>query len=325
MTLGLHQRGAGDPAMRFEVSGSCWRATRTPEGLGTELLEIVRPFEADADAAGGGSGAGAGIPGAGAGILGAGVPGELRVRAWGPGAAWLVATAPALVGLDDAPERLVPAHPVVAEAARRMRGLRIGRTGAVAEALIPAILEQKITGEEARHVYRGIIRRWGEDAPGGFGLRVLPAPAVLAAVPYHELHPIGLERRRSELLAAVCHEAPRLERMGVAAAGPSADPEARARFYAALRSFRGIGPWTAAEVGMRALGDPDAVSVGDFHIPSIVSWALAGEPRGTDERLLELLAPYAGQRGRVVRLLERTGVEPPKRGPRMSTRRIGHL
>ena len=175
---------------------------------------------------------------------------------------------------------------------------------------MPAILEQKITGEEARRTYRALIRSYGEDAPGPPGLRLPPSPEVLAALPYHAFHPLGLERRRAELIRAVAREAPRLERLALVVAEASPGPSresALASAYAALRAFPGIGPWTAAEVGFRAFGDPDAVSVGDFHIPNMVCWALAGEPRGTDERMLELLEPYRGQRGRVTRLLELTG------------------
>lgn len=87
----------------------------------------------------------------------------------------------------------------------------------------------------------------------------------------------------------------------------------------------GLGPWTAAEVALRALGDADAVSVGDYHIPSMVGFALAGERKATDARMLELLAPYRGQRGRVIRLLEEGGVRPPARGPRMSVRSIAAI
>ena len=107
--------------------------------------------------------------------------------------------------------------------------------------------------------------------------------------------------------------------MAETASGPAGDP---APAYARLRAIPGIGPWTAAEVGMRAFGDPDAVSVGDFHLPNMVAWALAGEPRGTDERMLELLEPYRGQRGRVLRLLELSGVGPPRRAPRLSPQPI---
>jgi len=102
------------------------------------------------------------------------------------------------------------------------------------------------------------------------------------------------------------------------AATDLAPPEAQAR----LRAIPGVGAWTAAEVAARAWGDPDAVSVGDYHLPSLVAWALAGEPRGTDDRMLELLAPFAGQRGRVIRLLEVSGLTAPRRGPRYAGRRI---
>jgi 3-methyladenine DNA glycosylase/8-oxoguanine DNA glycosylase len=144
-------------------------------------------------------------------------------------------------------------------------------------------------------------------------------PEVLASLPYHAFHPLGLERRRAELVRAVAREAARLERLTAVAAGPGGDP---APAYAALRAFPGIGPWTVAEVGIRAFGDPDALSVGDFHLPHLVAWALAGEPRGTDERMLELLEPYRGQRGRVARLLELSGIRAPRYGPRVSARRI---
>ena len=290
LVLGIHLRGHGDPTLRFEGPGRAWRATRTAHGPATMLLERT--------------------------------PGGVRARAWGPGAVAAVASLDALLGLDDDPARLVPRHPVVAAAARRLPGLRIGRTGAVLEALVPAILEQKITGDEARRTYRALIRVHGEPAPGPAGLRLPPAPEVLASLPYYAFHPLGLERRRADLVRAVARAAARLERLAAPAAGLRGDPAAA---YAVLRAFPGIGPWTAAEVGIRAFGDPDALSVGDFHLPNLVAWALAGEPRGTDERMLELLEPYRGQRGRVARLLELSGVRAPRYGPRMSSRRIAGI
>jgi 3-methyladenine DNA glycosylase/8-oxoguanine DNA glycosylase len=300
--LGVHQRGRGDPAMRFEVSGSCWRASRTPDGPVTILVE--RTPDGDGDGGGGAS---------------------VRVRAWGPGSAWALAQAPALLGLDDVHRAFTPAHPAVEAAQRAVGDVRIGRSERVIEALVPAILEQKVTGVEAGRAYRGLIARWGEPAPGTPGMRLPPDPAIVARLPYHALHPVGIERRRAGLLAAVCRDAARLELLGALAAVPGADPAALAAAYAALRAFPGIGPWTAAEVGLRAFGDPDAVSVGDFHVPNMIAWALAREARGSDERMLELLEPYRGQRGRVVRLLELSGIEAPKYGPRLAPRRIERL
>jgi 3-methyladenine DNA glycosylase/8-oxoguanine DNA glycosylase len=238
---------------------------------------------------------------------------RLLVEAWGPGADRALDGAPGLAGVDDGHDAFAPGHPLLADLARRMPGLRIGRSGAVLDALIPAILEQKVTGTEARRAYRGIIARWGEPAPGPFGLRLLPPPEVLARLPYEAFHPIGLERRRADLLRTVALRASRFEEI-VELPLPDA--------YRRLTALPGLGPWTAAEVALRALGDPDAVSVGDFHLPNLVAFALAGEPRATDARMLELLAPYRGQRGRVIRLLEASGIRPPARGPRMPIRSI---
>jgi 3-methyladenine DNA glycosylase/8-oxoguanine DNA glycosylase len=287
-TVSLHRRGSGDPTMRVDASGTVWRATRTVDGPATVRLTV----QADV----------------------------LRVAAWGPGAAAAVAAAPAFAGLGDDPSVLEPRHPLVADLARRFRGVRVGRSGAVVEALVPAILEQKITGDEARRTFRNLVRVHGEHAPGPANLRLLPAPDVLAALPYYAYHPLGLERRRAELLQRVGREAARLE--GTVTRALAGD---LAEAYAGLRSLPGVGPWTAAEVGQRAYGDPDAVSVGDFHVPNMVCWALAREPRGTDERMLELLEPYMGQRGRVIRLLELAGVRAPRYGPRLGSRRIERL
>ena len=237
----------------------------------------------------------------------------LNVEAWGPGAKRALDAAPALAGLEDGRDGFAPADRLLVDLDRRMPGLRIGRSGAVLEALIPAILEQKVTGTEARRAYRGIIARWGEPAPGPFGLRLLPPPEVLARLPYEAFHPIGLERRRADLVRTVALRASRFEEI-VDLSLPDA--------YRRLTALPGLGPWTAAEVALRALGDADAVSIGDFHLPNLVAYALAGEPRATDTRMLELLAPYRGQRGRVIRLLEASGIRPPARGPRLAIRSI---
>lgn len=282
-TLGPHLRGSGDPTMRIGP-GRVVRATRTPDGPAT--VELV--IHGD----------------------------RLAAEAWGPGAARALDGLPALAGLDDDRTTFAPREPLVRELARRLPGLRIGRSGAVLEALVPAILEQKVTGTEAWRGYRGLIRRWGEPAPGPHGLRLLPPPEVLARAPYHEFHPLGVERRRAELVRTVAARAVRFEEIVDL---PLAEAWRR------LRSVPGIGPWTAAEVALRALGDPDAVSVGDAHLPHLVGWALAGEPRGSDARMLELLEPFRGHRGRVVRLLEASGIRPPAYGPRLAPRSIAAI
>jgi 3-methyladenine DNA glycosylase/8-oxoguanine DNA glycosylase len=138
----------------------------------------------------------------------------------------------------------------------------------------------------------------------------------VAALPYYELHPLGLEQRRAVTVIRAAQKASWLQE-----AVDMTPAEALAR----LRAIPGIGVWTAAVAAQTALGDADAVILGDYHIPNLVSWALAGEPRGDDARMLELLEPYRGGRARVVRMLELSGIRAPKYGPRTRPRDIGSI
>jgi 3-methyladenine DNA glycosylase/8-oxoguanine DNA glycosylase len=241
-------------------------------------------------------------------------PSTVEAMAWGPGAEAALASAPALIGEEDRPEALVPRHAVLTEIQRRHAGLRLPASGRVFAALVPSILEQKVTGTEAFRAYAALLRRHGSEAPGPGTLLLPPTPADLAALPYHAFHPLGVERRRADTIRRAAARAEWLDDAADAA-------EARRR----LVSLPGIGPWTAAEVLRTAFGAPDAVSVGDYHVPNMVAWALAGEPRADDARMLELLAPYAGQRGRVQRLLEVARVVAPRYGPRLAPRSIAAL
>jgi 3-methyladenine DNA glycosylase/8-oxoguanine DNA glycosylase len=226
--------------------------------------------------------------------------------------------APELLGAGDSLEGFDPAPGLVRDLHRRMRGLRITRSRAVFEAIVPTVLTQKVTGKEAARSWRSLARAVGEPAPGPLPLLLPPAPGALATLPYHAFHPFGVEMRRANVIRLLAREAGtgRLDRL---ADLPPADARRR------LQALPGVGAWTAAEVAIVALGDADAVSVGDYHIPNTVSWALAGEPRGTDERMLELLAPFAGHRGRVIRLLEAAGIAAPRFGPKATIRAIDRL
>jgi 3-methyladenine DNA glycosylase/8-oxoguanine DNA glycosylase len=234
------------------------------------------------------------------------------VEAWGPGANWLLERAPRLLGDLDDDSGFRPEHPLLKELHRRQRGLRLCRTESVWEAAMGTILEQKVPTVEAFMGWRGLVRLLGEPAPGPIpGLLLPPAPEPVGRMPYHDYHPLRIERRRAETLKRAALTAGRLQE--VVEMPPS---EGRRR----LRALPGMGPWTAAEVALVALGDPDAVSVGDYHLPHIVSWALAREPRGSDERMLELLEPYRGHRGRVIRMLVSAGIGAPRFGPRRALR-----
>ncbi|MGZ5350791.1 MAG: DNA-3-methyladenine glycosylase family protein [Actinomycetota bacterium] len=237
----------------------------------------------------------------------------IEAEAWGPGADWALTGAPDLVGANDDWGGFEPHHEVVRRLRHEHPGLRLTRTAAVTATLIPAICEQKVTGADARRAYRLLTQETGESAPGPGQLLLPPDPALLAELPSFAFHRCGLERRRADVVRGICARAARLDALADGSPEDAKD---------ALLRLPGIGPWTVAEVARLALGDPDAVSVGDFHLPNLVAWLLAGEPRATDERMLELLAPYEGHRGRVQRLLEASGMHAPRYGPRAETRSI---
>jgi 3-methyladenine DNA glycosylase/8-oxoguanine DNA glycosylase len=276
LTVGILQRGAGDPSMRLSA-GEVWRATRTPEGGATVRLQ------------GGGN--------------------RVEATAWGPGAQWALTNLPVLLGEADDDSAFAPEHPVVRDLYRRLRGLRMCRTQAVVDSLVAIVLEQKVTSDASRRAWRRLVSALGEPAPGPLlGLRLPAEPRKLATTPSWRYHTFGVEQRRAETVQRIGMLASRLEE---AAHMPLADARAR------LLAVAGIGPWTVGWVSMLALGDADAVPEGDFNFPHMVSWALAGEPRSTDARMLELLEPFRGQRGRVIRLLLAGHLGAPRRGPRL--------
>ena len=251
---------------------------------------------------------------------------SVRAEAWGPGADRLLDGLPAFLGLDDDATGFEPAlHPLVADLARRRPGLRLGRSGSVFEALVPAVLEQRITGLEAFRAYGRLILAHGTLAPGPTGLWAPPSAAVVVGLPSFAFPPLGIEPRRGALLRRVASEAARLEAIAEPARRPGGGGTASIELAARLRRYAGIGQWTAAEVTARALGDPDAVSVADAHLSNLVGFALAREPRATDDRMLELLAPWAGHRQRVIRLLESSGIAAPRHGPRIPPRDLREL
>jgi 3-methyladenine DNA glycosylase/8-oxoguanine DNA glycosylase len=246
-------------------------------------------------------------------VLRLGIDGtDLVATGYGPGAGAVVDRADFIAGLRDDPTdfaALAKHHPVVARLARHHRGVRFPATGEVFRPLLRAILEQKVTIVEAHRAYRAVARHFGEPAPGPVTLLLPPDPERVAETAYWVFHPFGVEQRRTQTLLRAAVQAARLERCTDAA-------DATRR----LTAIPGIGRWTAAETVRTAYGDPDAVSVGDYHIPNTVTWALAGEPRGTDERMLELLEPFRGHRGRVCGLLAAGGIMAPRFGPRMPIR-----
>ncbi|GAA2834300.1 3-methyladenine DNA glycosylase [Kitasatospora paracochleata] len=280
-TLFPLRHGPADPAYRSTPDGAFWRASRTPAGPGTLRLAPA-------------------------------AAGEVEAQAWGPGADWLLDRVPQLLGADDDPAALLLPPGPLREAQRSYPGLRLGRTGLVMESLIPSILEQKVTTDEAYRAWRTLLRDFGTPAPGpagAQGMRVAPSAREWALIPSWEWHRAGVDPKRSATVVRAARLAARLEEAS------GFDHE---QAFARLTAVPGIGIWTAAETLQRSNGDADAVSVGDFHLPNLVGWALAGRPRSDDAQMLELLEPFRPHRYRVCRLLRLTASHAPRYGPRLT-------
>jgi 3-methyladenine DNA glycosylase/8-oxoguanine DNA glycosylase len=270
------RRGPGDPTYVTDPDGTIWKGWRTPQGPVTLSLRNRG--------------------------------GEVLAAAWGPGAEWVLDGLPTLLGADDDPSTFVPEHPVLAEAWRRHPHWRVPRTRLVLDALVPAILEQKVTGKEARAAFRRLVLQFGAPAPGPapLGMRVPPSAETWRRIPSWEWHRAAVDPQRSRTICLAMRYAARLDE----AVGMERDEAARR-----LSAVPGVGVWTVAEVAQRALGDTDALSVGDYHLSSFVGWALAGRPLD-DDAMVELLEPWRPHRYRVVRLLECSGYAKPRFGPR---------
>jgi 3-methyladenine DNA glycosylase/8-oxoguanine DNA glycosylase len=281
--LGVVRRGAGDPSFQRDADGTIWRATTTPQGVATLRIRS-RP----------------GL-------------GQVDLEAWGPGAEWAVDRAPALLGAEDDVSGFAPRDPRVAAAWQRNPHWRVTRSGSVFEALVPAVIEQKVTGQEAWRGWRLLLRRFGSPAPGpgaGRGMRALPRASEVAMIPSWEWLRCHIDTKRSDTIVRAAKVAGSLERTLDL---PSEEADRR------LRSMPGIGVWTAAEIRQRAHGHPDAVSFGDYHIAAHVGYALTGEAFD-DERLAELLEPERPHRYRVQHVVTTRMAGAPRRGPRMAPR-----
>ena len=274
-SLAALRHGPRDPSVRHR-GNAVWRAIRTPLGAATVSYEPAGR--------------------------------DVVVTAWGPGAEHAIATAPdVLGGRDDLADWNPGAHPLIRDIDRRFAGLRMVATGAVFEAIVPTVLEQKVTSFEAHESWRRIVWGWGEPAPGGHRLRLPPSAKKLAGEPYFAYHRFGVEKKRTDIVRRLSSRPGRLE-------------EAIVFGRSRLEAFDGIGPWTSAKVAQVAWADADAVAVGDYHLAPLVVYALTGKRGGDDDAMLELLEPFRPHRGRAARLLKFGGAKEPPRGPKRRLR-----
>ncbi|MCV7417683.1 DNA-3-methyladenine glycosylase 2 family protein [Mycolicibacterium litorale] len=287
LTLTPLRRGGGDPCFVIAADGAIWRTSLPPSGPVTARITRAATNAVD-------------------------------VEAWGAGAEEFLDGAPALLGADDDATGFAPQEPTLAAAHRRIPHLRLGRTGRVLEALIPAILEQRVSGIDAFRAWRLLVTKYGTPAPGPAPatMRVPPSAQVWRRIPSWEFHRANVDPGRARTVVLCAQRADSLERL-------SARPPEQAR--AAMMSLPGVGIWTAAETAQRAWGDPDALSVGDYHLAKTVGWSLLGHPID-DPAMLDLLEPLRPHRHRAVRVLLASGLaHNPRFGARQAIPKLAEL
>ena len=287
LTLFALRRGPRDPCFQVGDDGAIWRTSLLRSG--SVAARISRA-----------------------------APDAVECMAWGSGAEEFLDVLPAVLGAHDDASDFVPTDPTVGAAHRRVPHLRLGRTGQVLEALIPAVIEQRVPGADAFRSWRLLVTKFGTQppGPGPARMRVPPSADVWRHIPSWEFHRANVDPGRARANVGCAPRASSLERL-------TSWPAAQAR--EALTSLPGVGVWTAAETAQRAFGDPDALSVGDYHIPKMIGWTLLGHP-SDDAGMIELLEPMRPHRHRVVRLLEASGLAyEPRRGSRLPVQDIRAL
>jgi 3-methyladenine DNA glycosylase/8-oxoguanine DNA glycosylase len=227
-------------------------------------------------------------------------------EAWGDGAAEFIDRLPGLIGAHDDARGFHPEDPTLAQAHRRAPHLRLCSTGRVLEALIPAVIEQRVSGMDAWTAWRRLVVRFGAPAPGPAptAMRVPPSADVWRRIPSWEFHRANIDPGRARTIVGCAQRADALERLDAVTARRG------------LLSLPGVGEWTVAETLQRAFGDADALSVGDYHLANMVGWTLLGHPI-EDSEMVDLLEPVRPHRHRAVRALSASGLA---RNPRFGAR-----
>jgi 3-methyladenine DNA glycosylase/8-oxoguanine DNA glycosylase len=287
LTLSPLRRGRADPCYHDSADGAIWRTSLMRSGPVTARITKSAPD-------------------------------TVECEAWGCGATEFTESLPRQLGYDDDASDFVPAEPTIAAAHRRVPYLRLGRTDRVLEALVPAVLEQRVYGKDARRAWRSLVTKYGAPAPGPAPthMRVPPTAEVWRRIPSWEFHLANVDPGRARTIVGCAQRADSLERL-------AGRPPAQAR--AALMSLPGVGEWTAAEIAQRAFGDADALSVGDFHLAKMIGWSLLGHPID-DPAMVELLEPLRPHRHRAVRLLEVSGLAVnPRFGPRQAIPKLADM
>lgn len=162
--------------------------------------------------------------------------------------------------------RLACSDRVMARLTRHFRGMRIPQTARVFESVVSAILEQQVNLTFAHQVKKALIETYGRPVEfAGRSYNTFPSPAALAIATPQELRRVQISGPKARAIIAIARAQldGSLDLEGLCELEP-------ALAYSRLIEQRGVGPWTAQYVGLRALGHADCLPSSDVGLQKTI-------------------------------------------------------
>lgn len=187
---------------------------------------------------------------------------------------------------------LAESDPVLRRLTRHFRGLRIPQSASVYETLISAILEQQVNLTFAHQVKRALIETYGTSLElGGRRYNAFPQPAALAIATPRQLRRIQISGPKACYIISISRAT--LDGSLDLEALRSLEPDVAHR---KLLEHKGVGPWTAQYVGLRALGQLDCLPAADVGLQKAVQRFYGLRKQPSAARVEKLARGWAGWR-----------------------------
>jgi DNA-3-methyladenine glycosylase II len=195
--------------------------------------------------------------------------------------------------LDISPFYLVSRRdPALAGLVQHFRGMRIPQSANIFETLVSAILEQQINLSFAHQVKKALVQAFGSFIEHeGRRYYCFPEPAALAITTPRELLRLQISGPKAKYIIALSQAVldGTLDLEGLRRLDPAAANEK-------LLAFKGVGPWTAQYLSMRALGHLDSLPAGDVGLQKAIMQFYGLRKQPSPQRVVQIARAWAGWR-----------------------------
>ena len=188
--------------------------------------------------------------------------------------------------------RLAKSDPLLRALTAHFRGMRIPQAATVYETVVSAILEQQVNLTFAHQVKRALIEAYGRSVEfDGSRYYTFPEPAALAIVTPRDLRRLQVSGPKGRYIIELSRLTldGTLDLEGLSGVEP-------ALAYAKLLERKGVGPWTAQYVGLRALGHLDCLPAADVGLQKAIQHFYRLRKQPTPARVEKIARRWAGWR-----------------------------